>query len=222
MDQTIKNALIHCIKEYNSSESIQGEELSNRLISVFEIYEPFLSKVEKLDAVFDDYPVFNKIREVAFDLLLMNFFSDDVKRLENDYLESDEWASIEDKTIDRGTELLNLLLYLAECKDEEIVPELDDFLREFLLVDEDEFQDEYHLYEPVIEHQILIESNYREIGKVASKINTDQDIQPIFYALMSFFMERNPSAEDLNDFVANAPNPAYDRALYQLLINFCQ
>jgi len=63
--------------------------------------------------------------------------------LEEDYLDSPEWEDIEEETLDRGTELLNLLLYLNECEEEDIVPELDDYLKEFLLVYEDEFQDEY-------------------------------------------------------------------------------
>ncbi len=65
--------------------------------------------------VFDENPKIEPLREVFFDLLLINFFSADVKKLEDDYLESAEWEQIEEKTLDRGTELLNLLLYLNEC-----------------------------------------------------------------------------------------------------------
>lgn len=87
-------------------------------------------------------------------------------------------------------------------------------------MDEDEFQDEYHLYEPVIENQILVESTYSEIAKVANKVDDEQEVKPIFYVLMSYFMEPAPKAEDWKSFEQFAPNPNYDKSLYQLLINF--
>src|SRR6201999_586870 len=107
----------------------------------------------------------------------INFFSADVKKLEEDYLDSAEWEEIEQQTLDRGTELLNLLLYLNECRDEEIEPDLDDYLKEFLLVDEDEFQDEHRIYEPVIENQILMESPVSEIAKDAGKLPQDSELK---------------------------------------------
>src|SRR6185437_4620874 len=117
------------------------------------------------------------------------FFSADVKKLEEDYLDSPEWEAIEEQTLDRGTELLNLLLYLNECEDEDIEPELEDYLKEFLLVDEDEFQDEHRIYEPVIVNQILMESPIAEIGRVAKMLPADSEIKEIFYSMMCFFQD---------------------------------
>src|SRR5690606_41557779 len=84
-------------------------------------------------------------------MLIINFIAEDVQKLEEDYLESEEWEQIEEDTLDRGTELLNVFLYLKECADDEIEADLDDYLKEFLLVEEDEFQDEHRIYEKVIE-----------------------------------------------------------------------
>ena len=39
-----------------------------------------------------------------------------------------------------------------------------------LLVDEDEFQDEHRIYEDVIANQILVDSSYEEIAKVAGNL----------------------------------------------------
>lgn len=138
-------------------------QLEERLIEVFSKDLGFLQKVEEFDGAFDEHPAFEELREVFFDLLMINFFASDVKKLEEDYLDSEEWADIEEETIDRGTELLNLLLYINECHDEKITPELDDFLKEFLLVEEDEFQDEFHIYEDLISNQQLVESSVEDI-----------------------------------------------------------
>src|SRR5690554_3553562 len=175
MDQKISNALQQCIVHFNIDKPDQAGQLAKDLGAVFESQSPFLVKVSQLDALIDDSPEYEELREILFDLLMLNFFVTDVSRLESDYLESDEWAGIEDQTIERGTELLNLLLYLSECADEDIDPDLEDFLREFLLVDEDEFQDEHHIYEPIISRQILVESSYEEIGSAAHSLPSDQE-----------------------------------------------
>ncbi len=153
-----------------------------------------------------------------FDLLLINFFTEDVKKLEEDYLDSKEWEDIEEKTLDRGTEILNLLLYLKECEDERIAPELSDYLNEFLLVDDDEFQDEHRIYEDVIANQILVESSYEEIAGVADQLSESSEVKELFYPMMSFFYEFEP--ETLDDYTNHSKHPEFDTAVYALLTTY--
>lgn len=163
---------------------------------------------------------FESLRELFFDLLLINFFNEDVSKLEEHYLDSPEWEKIEEKTIDRGTEILNLLLYLQECQDEEIEPELSDFLREFLLVDEDEFQDEHRIYEEVIANQILVESSLKEVARVSSTLPEDSELKELFYPMIGFFRDPDPADENFNEFIKYSENPDFDSAVYALLISF--
>lgn len=220
MDNQIKKALNACVREYAQSEGIESSELLNALVNVFDGDQDFMQKVGNLDRVIDDFPRAEEIREVLFDLLLMNFFAADVAKLENDYLDSPEWEAIEEKTLERGTELLNLLLYIRECADEKIEPELNDFLQEFLLVEEDEFQDEHKIYESIISQPILSESSYLEIGKAAKKLDEDDALVDLFYPILSFFYEAAPNDEDMKEFEQHAPNKSFEKAVYQLLINF--
>ena len=180
----------------------------------------FLTKVDLLDEIFDDYPKLETLREIFFDLLLINFFSADVKKLEDDYLDSPEWEAIEEDTLDRGTELLNLLLYLNECNDEEIEPELDDYLKEFLLVDDDEFQDEYQIYEPVIANQILIDSPIVEIKRIAITLTEDSELKELFYPMMCFFQNINATEQIKNEVAENAINKDFDMAIFEILLSF--
>lgn len=179
-----------------------------------------MEKVEAMDKVFDNYQEFEEMREVVFDLLMINFFAEDVKKLEDDYLESPEWEQIEEDTIDRGTELLNIFLYLRECADESIEPELGDYLKEFLLVEEDEFQDEYRIYEKVIANQILVESDYSEIARVSKSVTPMEELYELFYPLMAFFFEPNPSAQQVEEFASHAANRSYETAIYEVIVNF--
>lgn len=220
MDQQIHKALEECVTAYAEEAKLEVADVRGLLVDAFESDSAFLAKVAQMDAVFDNHPRFEELREVAFDLLLMNFFAADVAKLESDYLESDAWEAIEEQTIDRGTELLNLLLYFRECADEDIEPQLSDYLKEFLLVDEDEFQDEHRIYEPIIANQLLTDSSYGEIAKVTSKIHENQELADLFYPIMSFFYEPNPSDADWPAYTTESANPAFDNAVYGLLVAY--
>ena len=212
-------AALNAFSKYGNFEATAFTEVFNE---VFASGEDFLAKTNMLDEIFDDYPELDALREVFFDLLLINFFSADVKKLEEDYLDSPEWEEIEEQTLDRGTELLNLMLYLNECSDEEIEPGLEDYLKEFLLVDEDEFQDEYQIYEPVIANQILVESPVAEIRKVAAELPNDSELKDLFYPMMCFFQNTAPSAEEKTVIAGNAIDRDFDMAVLEILTCFAE
>jgi hypothetical protein len=220
IDPKIDKALGAALQAFSAYSGNDASQITGEFKSVFNQEGDFLGKADALDAVFDNHPQFEALREVFFDLLMINFFSADVKKLEEDYLDSKEWEDIEEETLDRGTELLNLLLYLNECEDEEIEPELDDYLKEFLLVDEDEFQDEYRIYEPVIAHQILIESPIEEIAKVAQKLPEDSELKELFYPMICFFQNIRPSTDEKDQIAAKAVNKEFDMAVLEILTSF--
>ena len=219
-DPKIQMALRAALQAFSQYSGFNVSSTQKEFEIVFASDADFLSKVDALDEVFNNNPQLEILREVFFDLLMINFFSADVKKLEEDYLDSPEWESIEEQTLDRGTELLNLLLYLNECEDEDIDPELEDYLKEFLLVDEDEFQDEYRIYEPVIANQILMESPVEEISKVAEKLPEDSELKEIFYPMMCFFQNTDPSIKEKNNIAASAVVKEFDMAVLGILQSF--
>jgi len=216
MDKQVENAISAALNEFEGVPA----DFSTRISTVFNSDREFMDKVSLLDEAFDDSEELEPLREIFFDLLMINFFVDDVKKLEEDYLDSPEWEAIEEETIDRGTELLNVLLYIRECKDEDIEPELEDFLKEFLLVDEDEFQDEHRIYEDIISNQILMESSIEEIARVSNDLPDSSEMKEIFYPIMGFFHESNPSDAEFTEFKKNSVDPEYDGAIYALLAAF--
>lgn len=220
IDPKVESAIEAGLEAFSKYNSFDATSLKRVFEDVFASDHDFLVKIDLMDEVFDDHPQVEILREVFFDLLLINFFSADVIKLEEDYLDSPEWEAIEEQTLDRGTELLNLLLYLNECEDEDIEPELEDYLKEFLLVDEDEFQDEYRIYEPVIAHQVLMESPVAEISKVAEKLPEDSELKELFYPLMCFFQDINPSVEAKSTIAANAIDKEFDMAVLEILVSF--
>ena len=220
MQKAIKAALGAFLSYFTKTSGIDTTGILSELSSAFESNPDFMAKVAAVDKVIDENPKLEELREYIIDLLFIHFFTDDVKKLEEDYLDSQEWEAIEEETLDRGTELLNVLLYLKECHDEDIEPELSDFLKEFLLVDEDEFQDEHRIYESVISNQILLESSVAEIAKVANGLAEDDEIKELFYAILCFFRNPYPSIAEQEEVLAASAQPETDLAVYQLLLNF--
>jgi hypothetical protein len=220
MQKAIQAALGAFLSSFTKTSGIETTGILAELSSAFESNQDFMAKVAAVDKIIDAHPKLEELREYIIDLLFIHFFTDDVKKLEEDYLDSPEWEAIEEKTLDRGTELLNVLLYLKECQDEDIEPELSDFLKEFLLVDEDEFQDEYRIYEPVIANQILLESSAAEITKVAKDLEEDAEIKDLFYALMCFFRNPYPAVAEQEEVLAASAQAETELAVYQLLLNF--
>lgn len=194
--------------------------LYSELKIVFKGKADFRQKLKALDATFDLYPDHAPLRELAFDLLLINFMAFDVED-QSDYLESPEWEKIEEETLDRGTELLNVFLYLQECAEMDIPADLSDFLKEFLLVEDDDFQEECEVYEEVIANQALVESSYEQIRIAASKLKGDSPVNEIFYPLMSFFYEPLPSFKSLEDFYKQSLNKPFDcSVLFAILVYY--
>ncbi|RZK39688.1 MAG: hypothetical protein EOO90_17865 [Pedobacter sp.] len=220
MNSSVEQALKTSLDKFAETNGIESTQVEQQLIAVFGKDLNFLDKVGEFDEVFDEYPAFDELREVYFDLLMINFFTSDVNKLEEDYLESDEWADIEEKTIERGTELLNLLLYINECHDEEIKPGLEDFLKEFLLVEEDEFQDEFHIYEDLISNQQLAESSVEDICSNADLLELSEEMETLFVPFMSFFLQPNVSEGVQLELTKFSNNKAFDVAVYTLITNF--
>ena len=220
IDPKVDSALNAALSVFSEYSDFDASKLVFAFRSVVSSQQDFLAKVDLLDKVFDDNPQMESLREVFFDLLLINFFSEDVKKLEDDYLETKEWEKIEEQTLDRGTELLNLFLYLNECADEDIEPGLEDYLKEFLLVDEDEFQDEYRIYEPIIKNQILIESPVSEIARVAGSLPDDSELKEIFYPMMCFFQSIASSSDEKTEIAQNSGDKSFDMGVIAILESF--
>jgi hypothetical protein len=168
-----------------------------------------------LDELLNNYKNFEPIHEYIFDLMMVHHLANYIE--DEEYLDSEEWLDIEDKTLERGTEMLNILLYISECNDDDVHLNIDDFLYEFLLVDEDEFQDEHRIYEDLIDNQDLVEESPESVLSISSKIDKDSELKDLFTPLMLFFQD--PKNKSINKNIANNINPI-ERALLGSLLAY--
>ena len=172
--------------------------------------------VKAVDALVDAHSEIEDLREFLVDLAILQVITGGGEE-GVDFLDSEDWQQMEADTEDRGTELLNLLVYLKDCAENEARPSLDDFLTEFLLVEEDEFQDEFFIYEPVIRHAGLLEGNAVEIVKVGNAQR--EDMVELFTPLMLFFKQREGRPGKLvQTLLSRSHLPHVHCGLYRLLV----
>lgn len=202
-----------------SIDEEQHQSFLNELITAFSQIDGFETKMNNVDEVFERYPAFASLGEFCFDLLMINFFTADAKDLDDGYLESQEWLDIEEKTLDRGTEFLNILLYINECKEIGVDISLDDFLKEFLLTEDDLYQEEYAIYEPIIKNQHLVDADIKDIVNAAANI-ADSEVQEVFVSLMAYFNDGESYAERLQQILTLSDNKPVDAALFVALNGF--
>lgn len=173
----------------------------------------FLDKTVAMDKIVDKYPDFSAMREFIFDLMMTHHLANYIQ--DEAYFDTKEWMDIEDKTLERGTELLNLLLYITESRDTDVSLSIDDFLYEFLLVDEDEFQDEHRIYEDLIANQDLVEEQLESILDISSKISETSEVKELFTPMILFF--QRPDERMVSKDVYKKLNPSERAVLGALL-----
>lgn len=171
----------------------QGKQIPQPDISKLELLlkndSPFRDKWKALDEWFEQNASFEELEPYVFDLLVATFVNLEYVEIPDEYFESEEWQEIEEDMSDRGSEWLNLLVYLQDCSMNELEPELDDFLYSFLLVEEDEFQDEHEIYEPLIMLEEVIEQEPEAIVEACRKSDAGE-LGPLLPAMLLYFNEK--------------------------------
>lgn len=172
--------------------------------------------VNAVDALVDAHPEIEDLREFLIDLAILQVITGGGEQ-GTDFLESEEFQQLEDQTEDRGTELLNLLVYLKDCVENEAKPSLNDFLTEFLLVEEDEYQDEFFIYEPVIRHADLLKGNVEAI--IGTGNQQKEDMVELFTPMMLFFKKKEDQPGKLVfTLLAESDLPHVHCGVYRLLV----
>ena len=128
-----------------------------------------------------------EFKELFFDFLMVHILSPENQHFSEDYLETPEWLAIEESTLHRGTEALNVFIYLQEALDEDISISLNDFLDEFLMVEDDDFQEELEIYEPLVLNRGIVDSPFSVVVKDGTRIAENSEISDIFVPLVCFF-----------------------------------
>lgn len=170
----------------------------------------------KADAVMDAFPEFEDLREYLIDICVVRLLTE-LEEEEDEAFETPEWLKIEEAAADRGTELLNALIYVKECNMAEADPDLEDFLYEFLLADDEDYQDELAIYEPFIKGLEIIDAPLKQLIQAGNN-QRDNELRELFTPMMLFFRDAEEKPGKLTlALLENSALPELHCALYRLL-----
>jgi len=180
----VEQSLHAILVNFNGKQNITV--LFNELSGIiFNEETEFINRSTQLDSWTEQHPDQAELADILFDLLMVQFLSAELH--DEEYFDSPEWNEIENKTLDKGSEMLNLFLYLSEAKETEVDITMEDFLNEFLLVGEDEFQDEYRIYESLIVNEDLLDADLAGIRFIQKSVKEETGLQAYFVSLVLFF-----------------------------------
>lgn len=179
------DGLLYGFKEYNGTGGH-----SKSAGSIYQIFvtpnASFDEKVAKLDAWVDAHPACEPLREYLFDLLMTHFIREE--GTSEAFFNSKEWDRIEEEYADRGSELLDVITYIDECHEVEVIPSIEDFIYEYLLMEDDPDKETMTLYEPLIRHKALVDEILEDI--IEETVHEDDNtLGPLLQALLIYFSE---------------------------------
>lgn len=196
-----------------------GKELLATMLDILSHNGDFKSKLARMEESLDAHPEFEPLYHYLFDLLMLSFIASDAALLDENYLDSEEWMKIEDETSDRGSELLNLYIYLSEAHAQEIPIDLNDYLTEFLLADDDLYQDDFFIYEEIIRNEEIADASISEVLQLGEKVKTEE-LAEIYVPLLAFFNTHESREEVTKAIAASRHQKALHLALYGTLCAF--
>lgn len=136
---------------------------------------------------FEANPKFESLSSYMADLLVLSYLLEGMRTKGEEYLDSPEWEKIEDMSSDDGTEWLNFFVYIADCKVNEIEPDIEDYLYNFLLVEEDDQQMEFEIYESLIELQEMVGYETPDILKACASVGEANMLDALLPVFLLYF-----------------------------------
>ena len=142
------------------------------------------------------------------DLYILSLLSDE--GAEQNWDEA-AWDRFENACTGLGTDLLHLLHYVDECREEGIAPTMDDFVDSFVVSPELEDQEHLMAYEEVLASRDLVHEPWSEMLAECRAMAPESAIEPVFTGLFVFLRQDSTdqawlneawrSSEDLSDFL---------------------
>jgi hypothetical protein len=213
--KAVLSSLSALLNKFNPSNAAKAEKEVSAIIEDSE--ENFLVRAKQIENWVEANPIFEPLADVLFDLLLVHFLSAEVHK--EDYFDTPEWEHIEQKTLDMGSEMLNLFLYIGEANENEVEIGLEDFLTEFLLVEEDEFQHEYRIYESLIVNQDLMDADLASIRQLKEDVKEDTGLKAYFVSIVLFFQYLEAGETSQKESLIDGLD-AFELAVYHSLISY--
>ncbi len=186
-----------------ASVNLRATAKEERLVSFFEDFQQIFvttslmpEQIKIFNQLMSSYSELSEYKEYIFDLFFVNALALLGDKAE-DYMESPAWEKIEQQTADRGTEALNVFMYLEEVKESDIRATLDDFLEGFVLDEELDYQEDAEVYEEVMANRAWLDLPYAQMIAKTEALEEETAMPALFTPLFCFFKSPEKSAINL-------------------------
>lgn len=176
--------------------------------------------VKQLDAICAADGVLQPYREYFFDLLYVSWLSWQESQGNDDWMETPEWQRLEEKLAERGTEMLTMFMYLQEVVDSDLKANLDDFLEQFLIDEEMDFQEDLEVYEEVLANRAWLDLTFAKMVKKAESMEDETAIPELFTPLFCFFKSPEKAQINLLATLGAGGNTARNLSVVMALLGF--
>lgn len=184
----MKTAAITLLNTFSEYAKISGFDITTiDRIFTNPTAQDFDSTSKDMYQWFEANPKFESLSSYMADLLVLSYLLEGMRTQGEGYLDSPEWEKIEDMSSDDGTEWLNFFVYIADCKVNEIDPEIEDYLYNFLLVEEDDQQMEFEIYESLIEMQEMVGYETADILKACASVGEANMLDALLPVFLLYF-----------------------------------
>lgn len=176
----------------------------------------FSQKLKQSDALAQKLEEADFVKELSFDWLMASFLADEER--DEEFLDSEEFEQMENRYEGRGTELMNLLVYLEECRENDIQPSYQDFVHEFLITDDEDVQEDITLYEDFLGLEEVLEAPFEAFLPKLTQMTEQSQLGSFLPVLASYF--KNPLKGDktlVSAILAGLSNPVEAGILGALL-----
>ncbi len=156
------------------------------------------------------------VKELSFDWLMAAYLAEEDK--DEDFFDSPEFEQIEARYENRGTELMNLMVYLDECRENDIHPSYHDFVHEFLITDDEDVHEDISLYEDFLGLEEVLEAPFEAFLPKLVQLSEQSALGSFLPVLASYF--KNPLKGDktlVSAILAGLKNPVEAGILGALL-----
>jgi hypothetical protein len=177
--------LLNTYREY--SKIAEADTLAIEKIFSSSQTTEFELALQELYQWFKKNESYESLSSYMVDLLLLTYLLEGMSTKGETYLDSAEWLKIEELAEDDGTEWLNLFVYIADCKVSDIEPEIEDYLYNFLLVEEDDQHMEFEIYESLIELQEMVGYESSDILKACTAVADENMLDSLLPLFLLYF-----------------------------------
>ena len=220
----IEDALKSLFKGFaEGRESVSASKADNvaqQVIDLINGIDKFPEMNQQLSKLLENETDFADLYPYVFDLLMLSFIAGSNEKVDPEYFESKEWEEIEESTSSLGSEILNLYIYMAEAYQHGIELDFEDYLHEFLIAEDELYQDDFPIYEDLLDNEDLIHEDIESLVAHAQSMEEDDELKQVLVPMIAFFQNDEPVLSRRKEIASFPYQKAIHLALFDSLTSF--